>query len=138
MGSVISYPTPPFSNPPIQAQNYQPGQFFISNISLGDSTTITTTKNHNYVVRQQIRLLIPYSFGCQQLNNKTGFVLSIPSANQVILDIFSQKFNPFISSSSSLQPQIVAIGDKNDGIVATTGRFNSSTAIPGSFINISP
>lgn len=35
-------------------------------------------------------------------------------------------------------PQIVAIGDINQGIQSSTGRSISSTNIPGSFINISP
>ena len=135
---VISFPIPPYSNPPIESQNFQPSQFFISTISLGTMTTVTTTVNHNYVVGQEVRLLITPTSGCRQLNEQTGFVLSIPASNQVVLNInSSQNVDPFTTSSATTQPQIVAVGDINSGITSSTGRVISSTNIPGSFINIS-
>lgn len=136
---VISYPIPPYSNPPIMPQFYSPSQFFISNIALGQTTIVTTTVNHNYVIGQECRLVIPFSFGCIQLNEKTGLVLSIPSSNQVELNINSQmNVDAFQTSSATTQPQILAIGDINNGIVSSTGRNIPTTNIPGSFINISP
>ena len=57
--SVISYPTPPYQNPPIEPQFYQPSAFVISAITLGPQTTITTTVNNNYVIGQLCRLIIP-------------------------------------------------------------------------------
>lgn len=141
---VISYPIPPYANFPINAQYFQPSVFVISAISFGVTTTITTSVNHNYVVGQQIRLLFPSKYGCQQLNEQTGNVISIPASNQVVISINSIGTNPFISSpvflpnQSTTQPQIVAIGDINTGIISSTGRVLPTTNIPGSFINISP
>ena len=143
--TVISYPIPAYSNLPINAQYYQPSQFFISAVTLGTSTTVTTTVNNNYVIGQLVRLIIPPSFGCRQLNGATGYVLSIPNPNQVVLSInSSQNVDAFQSSPAITQPQILAIGDINTGVTSSTGRsipttnYNTNTGIPGAFINISP
>lgn len=136
--SAIVGPIPPYSNPPINPQFYKPRQFFIQTISLGVFTTVTTTVAQDYVIGQEVRLLIPPQFGCRQLNNQTGFVIDIPAPTQVVLDIYSVGGDPFIASSATTQPQILAIGDINSGAVNTNGRRNQITFIPGSFLNISP
>lgn len=136
---VISYPIPLYANVPIEAQYYQPSQFYISNVSLGTTTIVTATVNMNYVIGQLIRLLIPASFGCSQLNNLTGYVLSIPSPNQVEIAInSSQNVNAFIPSTAATKAQILAIGDINTGVTNPNGRSPTGTFIPGSFIDISP
>lgn len=135
---VVSFPIPAYSNLPIEPQFYQPSVFTISAISLGQTTTITATENMNYVIGQQIRLLIPPSFGSIQLNNQIGYVLSLPAANQVEVSINSTNADAFISSSSKVQSaQILAIGDINQGYTSSTGQNIPLVTIPGSFINIS-
>lgn len=134
-------PTPPYNNPPIEPQFYQPSRFEISNVTLGKTTIITTVDDMNYVIGQSVRLLIPYGFGCTQLNEKTGFVISLPSDNEVELNIDSSiNVDAYISASSAFttRAQILAIGDLNNGTVNPSGRVMQSTGIPGSFINISP
>lgn len=135
--TVLSYPIPPYQNLPIEPQNYQPSRFVISALSLGQNTTVTTSLDHNYVIGQLCRLLIPKGYGSTQLNEQLGNVIAIPGSNQVILNLNSAKSNSFISASLSQQPQIVAVGDYNTGPI-NTGRTNNTTFIPGSFINISP
>lgn len=135
---VISSPIPPYANVPIQANFYQPSRFVISAVTLGFTTIVTTSSDHNYVIGQEVRLIIPPSFGCRQLNDMQGFVISIPNTNQVEINIYSLGGDPFVSSSASTQPQILAIGDINSGKINSTGRLNTGTYIPGSFINISP
>lgn len=138
-GGVITFPAPAYQNVPITPQYYEPSRFVISGVTLGQTTTVTTSEDHNYVVGQEVRLLIPASFGCFQLNNLQGFVLSIPAANQVVISINSaQNVNQFIAATSTIQePQIVAIGDINQGYTSLTGTNVSMINIPGSFINIS-
>lgn len=137
--TVVSNPTPPFQNPPIEPQFFKPSQFFISNISLGVTTTVTTTVNHNYVIGNEIRLLLPSGSGCRQLNEVKGFVLSVPAANQIELSInSSMNVDSFLVSSNPTQPQTVIVGDINTGAVNSSGRSPVSTFIPGSFQNISP
>ncbi len=138
-GTVISYPIPPYSNVKIEADFYQPNQFFISTITLGQTTVVTATANMNYVIGQLVRLLIPPSFGCIELNQRQSYVISIPAVNQVELGIDSlQNVSAFTSSSATTQPQIIAVGDVNSGSLNASGRIMTGTFIPGSFINISP
>lgn len=136
--TVISYPIPLYANVPIHAEYYQPSRFVISAISLGITTTVTTTVNHNYVIGQEVRLIVPPTFGSRALNEKTGFVISIPADNQVELNIDSIGVDAFIASSATTQAQILGLGDINTGVINASGRSPTGTFIPGSFINISP
>lgn len=139
IGSVISYPIPAYSNVPIEAQFYQPSRFVISNVTLGTTTVVTTSVNNNYVIGQEVRLLIPAAFGCFQLNGLSGYVLSLPAANQVEISINStQNVNQYIAATSTQSPQIIAIGDLNQGYLSTSGSTVTNPGIPGSFLNISP
>lgn len=136
--TVISYPIPAYQNVPIHTEYYQPSRFVISAITLGQTTTVTTEENNNYVIGQLCRLIIPPSFGCRQLNEVSGYVISVPASNQVVLDIYSAGGDPYIASSATTKAQILAVGDVNSGVITNTGRTNNGTFIPGSFINISP
>jgi len=134
---------PPFNpsiNLPINAQYYQPSVFDISALTLGVSTTVTTSVDHNYVVGQSIRLHIPVAYGSSQLSGQQGYVTSIPSVTQVVVDIDSTLANSFIASPSygPTPPQICAIGDTNSGPINANGSNSTGTFISGSFINISP
>ena len=133
-------PIPPYTNPTIEPQFYQPRVYEIAAITLGQTTVVTTTTDHDYVVGQQIRLLIPQFYGSRQLNDQVGYVIAIPSSTQVTVNINSTNANAFIPSPVfSLQsPQILPIGDVNTGAINASGRINNTTYIPGSFLNISP
>jgi len=136
--TVISYPIPAYSNVPINPQFYQPRRFVISAITLGDTTTVTTTTDQDFVIGQLVRFIIPQAYGTRQLNEQEGYVIQILSPTQVIVDIVSKFMDPFTSSSFTTQPQILPVGDINSGVQNTNGRTNNITYIPGSFINISP
>lgn len=138
MTSPINGPIPPYNNPPIEPQFYQPSQFFIESITLGPTTIVTTTVNNNYVIGQLVRLLIPSGFGAVQFNGQQAYVISLPAANQVELNIFSVYYDALVSSTGTTLPQILAIGDINSGQTNANGIMQSLTFIPGSFINISP
>jgi len=140
---IISFPIPLYSNPPIEPQFYIPSRFVIIAITLGPTTIVTTSIDHNYVIGQLIRILIPSKYGSRGLNEKEGYVISIPTTNSVEIDINSLGSDPFIASptfipfESKTPPQILAIGDGNSGVI-NMGRTNNGTFIPGSFLNISP
>jgi len=126
-----------FNNLPIHTEYYEPQFFFISSITLGQTTTVTTTTSQDYVIGQECRLIIPPTNGCRQLNEKKGIVKAIQSPTQVVLNIdSSQNVDAFQTSSATTQPQILAIGDINTGAI-NKGRTNNITYIPGSFHNIS-
>lgn len=139
IGTVISYPVPLYANVEIDSDFYKPSRFVISAISLGSTTTITTSTDHNYVIGQAVRLLIPAKFGSYQLNETQGNVLSIPSTTQVEVSIDSSRnVDAFISATATTSsPQIMAIGDMNSGQI-NSNALNTNLYIPGSFQNISP
>lgn len=134
---LITGPVPAESNPPIQPQFYAPRRFVITDITLGSTTTITTSLPQDFVVSQQVRILIPVTYGTRQLNNQTAYVIDIPSDTEVVINIDSTLYDPFISSSETTKPQIIPIGDISFGGI-NTSRNQNFTLIPGSFINISP
>jgi len=139
VGTVISYPIPPYQNLPIKATYYKPSQYFIEDVTLGVTTIVTTTEDVNYVVGQLVRLIIPPQFGCRQLNESQGYVLSLPALNEVEISIDSSRnVDNFVSSNAATQPQILAIGDIANGQINSSGSVRQTTYIPGSFINISP
>lgn len=139
MASPISGPIAYLNNVPINPQWYAPRQQFISNITLGQTTLVTMATNTEFVIGQNCRLIIPPGSGCRQLNEVQGNVISIPSSNQVILDIDSSiNVDPFISVTGSTKAQIIPVGDVNQGAINSQGRTQNSTFIPGSFIDISP
>jgi len=137
---VISYPIPAYQNVPIREDFYKPRRFDIENITLGQTTIVETTVDHDYVIGQQIRLIIPPSCGCIQLNEVLGYVIEILSQSEVRIDINSSiNVDPYIASINPIVvAQILAIGDINLGAINANGRFFTSTLIPGSFQNISP
>ncbi len=138
MGSPFSGPTPPYTNPVINPQYFQPSSFTIADITMGRQTLVESDFTLNYVVGQLVRLLIPPECVCRELNNITAYVISIISPTEVLLDIDSTGFNNFVFSDYPQSPQILAVGDINSGIISSTGPIMTSTNVPGSFINISP
>jgi Ubiquitin-activating enzyme E1 FCCH domain len=95
---VISYPIPLYQNVPIHPEFYQPRRFVISDLAFGETTTVTTLLDHDYVLGQNIRLLIPAIYGSYELNYKQGIVISIPTTNQVVVNIYSAGTTTFIPS----------------------------------------
>lgn len=140
---AISGPIALYNNPPPNPQYFQPWRFAISGVTLGVTTTITVTvpssTELNYEVGQLVRLIIPPTFGCRQLNGRTGYVLSVTDPDQVEVGIDSSLgVDAYIASSATTPAQILPIGDINSGQINSNGLNVSLVAIPGSFINISP
>ncbi len=124
---VISYPISAYQNVPIRADYYQPSRFVISGIVLGKNTTVTTSIDHDYVIGQLVRLLIPAPYGSYQLNDVEGFVVSIPSDNQVVISIPSYNVDAFISSpysatitgATNSNPLVLTVDDRVYGYNVT-------------------
>ena len=110
---------------------YFPGQSFISAITTGATTTVTTTNAHNFVVGQEVAFRIPSQWGTVQLNSLPntlvpgspiyGYVISVTDYHTVVVNINSSAFTAFNSNLTVAQtiglsyPQIVAVGDVNTG-----------------------
>ncbi len=121
---------------------YAPGAAFISNITLGATTTIDTTSAHNFVVGQQVAIRIPTDsatpsvWGPTQFNSLPnsvtpgspiyGYVISVTDYNTVVVNIDSSSYTAFNSNVPVADvpglsyPQIVAVGDVNTGGVEIT------------------
>lgn len=116
---------------------YAPGVSFISAISLGSTTTVTTTAPHNFVAGQEVAFRIPQQYGTVQLNSLPnvqipgqpiyGFVSSVVSSVQFVVTINSSAYTAFannvaVASVAGLDfPQVLAVGDVNTGGVAYSG-----------------
>jgi len=110
---------------------YFPGTSFISAITLGATTTVSTTDAHNFVVGQEVAFRIPQAWGPVQLNSLPntlvpgspvyGYVVSVTDYHTVVVNINSTAFTAFnvnqtVASLPGLSyPQIVAVGDVNTG-----------------------
>jgi hypothetical protein len=112
----------------------------ISALALGQSTTVTTLLDNDFVVGQLCRLLIPFSCGARQLNERTGYVTSLISNTQFVLNIDSSlNVNQFVATPTvgTTLPQVIPVGDVNSGQI-NTGPYVEQLYIPGSFVDISP
>lgn len=115
---------------------YFPGQTFISAISTGTTTTITTTNAHNFRTGQEVAFRVPTQWGMTQLNSLPnsvtpgspiyGYVVSVTNYNTVVVNIDSSAYTAFNSNQTVASvpglsyPQIVAVGDVNTGGQAIT------------------
>jgi hypothetical protein len=110
---------------------YFPGQTFISTITLGTTTTITTTDAHNFRVGQEVAFRIPSQWGTVELNSLPnipipgspiyGYVITVTDYQTVVVNINSSAYTAFNSNQTVASvpglsyPQIVAVGDVNTG-----------------------
>jgi len=133
-------PIAPYRNVPVEPQYFQPSVFVITAISQGQTTTITTSADNNYVIGQLVRVTMPAAFGIRQINEQLAYVISIISPIQFVIDLNSSQFDPFIAPPLhySTLPQVMAVGDINSGVISQNGRSVPFTTIPGGFQNISP
>lgn len=133
---TISFPRPQFSNPAIMPEDYKPSVFGITSITQEENPTVTTAVNHNFVIGQDVRFIIPVSYGMRQLNGRSAIVTSVPADNQFIAKINTSNFDAFTNPGTDTPAQVKAIGDINSGVRSSTGNIFAPT-IPGSFQNIS-
>lgn len=113
---------------------YFPGVDFISHITTGATTTITTTAQNNFQVGQEVAFRIPRIWGTAELNSLPntlipgspiyGYVISVTDDVTFVVNINSTgytAFNPnqtFASYPGEKWPQVVAVGDVNTGGVS--------------------
>lgn len=116
---------------------YEPGVSFISAITTGTTTTVSTTSPHNLVVGQEIGFRIPSAYGTTQLNELPNntipgspvyyYVTSVSSNTQFVCNAVSTGFTAFATNQTVASmvgqslPQVVAVGDVNSGGTAYSG-----------------
>lgn len=115
---------------------YVPGIAFITAITTGTTTAITTTAPHNFVVGQEVAFRIPSTWGTTQLNSLPnilipgspvyGFVTAVGSSTTMTVSINSTGYTAFNSNQTTASvpglsfPQVVAVGDVNTGFGLNT------------------
>lgn len=129
---------------------YAPGIANISAITLGTTTTVTTTAPHNFKTGQEVGFRIPTAWGTSQLNELPnvlipgspiyGYVVSVTNSTTVVISINSSAYTAyntnqaFASFPGLTVPQIVAVGDVNTGgqtISAGSQLYPSPTVFNG-------
>ena len=117
---------------------YAPGVAYISAISTGATTTVTTSAPHNFVAGQEIAFRIPSAYGMVELNSLPnsstpgspvyGYVISVTNSTVFVCNINSTAYTAYNSNIAvssvpgSNFPQVVAVGDVNSGgVVISSG-----------------
>lgn len=110
---------------------YVPQDNVISGITLGATTTVTTTMYHNFEVGQEVAFRIPPQWGTIQLNSLPntvipgspiyGYVISVTDNWTFVVNINSAAYTTFNTNPSSPSlpglnyPQVLSVGDINTG-----------------------
>jgi hypothetical protein len=127
---------------------YEPQDNYVSAITLGANTTITTTMYHNFEVGQEIAFRIPQPWGTVELNSLPnllipgspayGYVVSVTDNWTFVCNINSSSYSAYTANQPLTPtntvpglswPQVVAVGDVNTGGLAIS---------PGSSLYPSP
>ena len=142
---------------------YSPEVSFITAVSTGSTTVVSTTAPHNLVLGQSVAFRIPSAWGITQLNSLPnilipgqpvyGFVSVVNSSTQVTVAINSSAYTAYTSNVAVASvpgltpPQMLAVGDVNTGGVAYSGSVLypspvvngvstiNGPAISGAFVN---
>lgn len=116
---------------------YAPGQSYVTAITTGATTTVTTSAPHNFVVGQEIGFSIPSAYGTTQLNTLPNVVIpgnplyyvvtSVSSSTQFVCNAVSSSFTAFNSNQlptsvpTQQAAQVFAIGTYNTGSLQYSG-----------------
>lgn len=109
---------------------YLPNDNFISAITTGATTTVSTTDQHQMQVGQEVAFRVPTTWGTSQLNSLPnnvipgspiyGYVVSVTDVQNFVVNINSTGYTAFNSnqtfaSSGRTFAQVVPVGDVNTG-----------------------
>lgn len=120
---------------------YIPFTCDISEVTQGQTTVVTTSTDHGFIVGNTVTFSIPKQYGMRQLNGLKGYVLSTTS-DTLTVNIDSSLFDafstPVITLPTVIDPaQVLPVGDGNSGYqVANVS--NPSLQIPGTYRNTYP
>ena len=118
---------------------YTPFACDVTAVTTGETTTITTSQDHSFVVGNLVQFFIPSQWGMTQLDQRKGLVLAVPSATEIEVEIDSREFSSFTTPASPTQPaQVLSAGDRNYGDLSPGGIPVIPQTVPGSFINVAP
>ena len=102
---------------------YYPRRRFISAITQAASAVVTLTVTHGFTVGQKVRFQVSSDYGMTEINNLTGTITAISTANNTItVDIDSTGFTAFAFPATAAVPftpaQVVPVGEAGDAAYA--------------------
>lgn len=106
--------------------------------SSGDTSTVTTSIPHMFVVGNQVTFQIPREWGMRQLDQLKGYVVRVPDDMNIVVNINTTYFDAFVVPTTSplivINPsQVLPIGDQNTGQLSPGGIPPFPNCPPGSF-----
>jgi hypothetical protein len=101
---------------------YAPAMRLIQAITQAPHAEVTTSFAHGYISKTVVRIDVPFEFGMQQINQRTGSIV-VTGDTTFTIDIDTSFFDPFSVPSPlphHLQSwaQVVPIGEDNDTLDA--------------------
>lgn len=122
---------------------YVPANKDISGITQAAQAVVTTSTDHSFEIGNQVQFLIPPEWGMRQLNGRKGYIISIPAATQIEVDIDTRSFDAFVTPSPPAyvvidNAQVAAVGDQNFGPLSPGGVVVIPTTIQGAYTNQPP
>lgn len=153
-------PTGAYIKKVLYPELYYPQVSYITAITTGTTTVVSTTSPHNLVVGQEVAFRIPSTWGTVELNSLPnnsipgspiyGYVTVVNSTTQVTVNINSTGYTAYTSNQTIASvpgltpPQLVPVGDNNTGFLLASGLGSGTSAthttingpaISGAFLN---
>jgi len=102
---------------------FYPRRRYISTITQAASAVVTLTVTHGFTAGQEVRFQVPSAYGMTEINNLTGTITAISTANNTItVDIDSSAFTAFAFPANADVPftpaQVVPVGMAGDDTYA--------------------
>ena len=122
---------------------YEPANEYITNITQANPCVVTTSVSHSFVIGNQVQFTIPPQWGMLQLDGLKGYIIAIPVANQITVEIDTSTFNAFViptppPSVVYQSAQVAPVGDQNFGNLSPGGIPILPITVPGAYINVFP
>jgi len=112
---------------------FTPFVVFISDVTQGQTTTVTFTSAHAFVINEYISFRVSRPYVIYQLNNQRGKVLAT-DALSVTVDIDSTNYDPFEVPSSLLETTPPCAVPSSSGVNFDT--YSPAVILNDSFDNV--
>ena len=104
----------------------------------GTQTLVTTDIDNAFVVGNQVQFQIPRQWGMRQLNQLKGYVSAVPDVDDILVNIDTSNFDPFVVPTPTpgvvIDPaQVLLSGNYNNGQLYPSGVPVLQIQIPGSY-----
>lgn len=113
-----------------------PNLMQVTAITQAIPAVVTTASNHNLITGQKVRLLIPYSYGMQQVNKQifsitvlTPTTFSLQFTQTPYTDVNSIIYDPFVNLGTGTPAQATCIGDGATPLITTPPSITNNVAI---------